>query len=137
VENRLDFVAGKCPHTDDDLRPVAQTHIDYSSENKVAHSLPMLPPLAKGETNVVHSFAVFAGGGPGAAGPGPDTTYAFRTRTESGEASSADIKTSHWAIKQLTAFRLREQKRRTQFLQAQSATTRTWLLHARHGIRRT
>jgi hypothetical protein len=73
--------------------PVAQTHIDYSSENQVAHSLPMLPPLAKGETNVMHSVAGFAGGGPGAGGSGPVTAYAFKTRTESGEASSADIKT--------------------------------------------
>ena len=73
--------------------PVAQTHIDYSSENKVAHSLPMLPPLAKGETNVMHSFAVFAGGAPGAGGPGPVTNYVFKTRTDSGDAPSADIKT--------------------------------------------
>jgi hypothetical protein len=78
--------------------PVAQTHIDYSSENKVAHSLPMLQPLAKGEPNVIRSFAVFDGGsqvagvaGPG--GPGPVAAYAFKTRTESGEASSADVKT--------------------------------------------
>jgi hypothetical protein len=73
--------------------PVAQTHIDYSSENKVAHSLPMLPPLpplAKGGTNVFYRATV-AGGGPGAGGPGPVTTYAFKA--ESGEASSADIKT--------------------------------------------
>jgi hypothetical protein len=76
--------------------PVAQTHIDYSSENKVAHSLPMPPPLTKGEANVMHSFALFDGGGPGAPGPGGPgqvTAYAFKTRTESGEPSPADIKT--------------------------------------------
>lgn len=73
--------------------PVAQTHIDYSSESKVARSLPILPPLARGETNGSHGFAVFAYGGPGAGGPGPVTTFDFKTRTGSAEALSADIKT--------------------------------------------
>jgi hypothetical protein len=72
--------------------PVAQTHIDYSSENKVAHSLPMLPPPARGEGSVTHSFAVFAGG-PGAVGPGPGPNYVFKTRTDSAEVMSANIKT--------------------------------------------
>jgi hypothetical protein len=75
--------------------PVAQTHIDFSSENKVAHSLPMLqplPPLAKGETNVTRSFAVFAGG-PGADGPGPGPNYFFKARTDSAEVANANIKT--------------------------------------------
>ena len=75
--------------------PVAQTHIDYGSENKVAHSLPMLPPLlapAKGESNVTRSFAAFAGG-PGANGPGPGPNYFFKTRTDSAEAVNANIKT--------------------------------------------
>jgi hypothetical protein len=72
--------------------PVAQTHIDYNSENKVARSLPMLPPLVKGERNVTHSFAVFAGG-PGGDGPGPGPNYVFKTRTESAEVTSANIKT--------------------------------------------
>jgi len=72
--------------------PVAQTHIDYSSENKVAHSLPMLPPLAKGESNVTRSFAVFAGA-PVADGPGQVTNFAFKTRTDSAEVANANIKT--------------------------------------------
>jgi hypothetical protein len=72
--------------------PVAQTHIDYSSENKVAHSLPMPPPLAKGETSVTRNIAVFAGGGPAAGGPGQVTAYAFKSGTVSDETSSADIK---------------------------------------------
>ena len=77
--------------------PVAQTHIDYSSENKVAHSLPMLPPLpplAKGETNVTRRFAVFAGA-PVAdgTGPGPNANYVYRTRTDSAEVTNANIKT--------------------------------------------
>src|SRR6516162_10381739 len=72
--------------------PVAQTHIDFSSENKVAHSLPMLPPLAKGETNVTRNFAVFAGA-PGADGPGLGPNYVFKTHSDSAEVTNANIKT--------------------------------------------
>jgi hypothetical protein len=72
--------------------PVAQTHVDYSSENKVAHSLPMLPPPAKGESSVTRNFAVFAGA-PGADGPGQVTNFAFKTGTDSAEVANANIKT--------------------------------------------
>jgi hypothetical protein len=72
--------------------PVAQTHIDYSSENKVAHSLPMPSPRAKGEANFTQSLGVFAGG-PGANGPGPATNYFFKSRTFPGEVTNANIKT--------------------------------------------
>lgn len=72
--------------------PVAQTHTDYNSDNKVAHLLPLPQPLpAKGEAGGMHNFAVFAGG-PEAAGPGL-VTYAFKTNPVSGEASNADIRT--------------------------------------------
>jgi hypothetical protein len=71
--------------------PVAQTHTDYSSDNNVAHVLPMPAPPAKAGTT--GTFAVIATGpGPGAGGPGP-VNYAFQTRLGSGEALSADVKT--------------------------------------------
>jgi hypothetical protein len=72
--------------------PVAQTHTDYNSDNKVAHLLPLPPPLpAKGEAGGMHNFAVFAGS-PEAMGPGP-VTYAFKTNLAPGETSNADIRT--------------------------------------------
>jgi hypothetical protein len=58
--------------------PVAKNHIDYTSDNKVAHVLPM-PALAPGGVSgEAHGFAFFSSG-PGPGGPGP-TTLSLQTR---------------------------------------------------------
>jgi hypothetical protein len=71
--------------------PVAQTHTDYGSDEKVAHVLPMPALPAKAEAAAMGGFAVIAAG-PGAGAPG-NVTYAFKARADAGDAPSADVKT--------------------------------------------
>lgn len=52
--------------------PVAKTHVDYTSDSKIAHVLPM-PALAPGGApGEAHGFALFSSG-PGPGRPGPVT----------------------------------------------------------------
>jgi hypothetical protein len=71
--------------------PVAQTHTDYTSDNKTAHVLPMPPPLAKGAKVTSENFAVMAAA-PAGGGPG-NVAFAYRARAVSGEAPGVDAKT--------------------------------------------
>ena len=76
--------------------PVAQTHTDYNSDSNVAHVLvmPALPAKAQATAQAAGAaggFAVFSAG-PGGGGPG-NVTFAFKARTEAGEAPNADVKT--------------------------------------------
>ncbi len=66
--------------------PVTQTHTDYTSDNKVAHVLPMPPPPPGAVTGAMGGFAV-VGPGPGAGGPGP-VTFAVQGHADSGEAGT-------------------------------------------------
>lgn len=69
--------------------PVAKTHTDYTSDNKVAHVLPMpSPPPGAGTSSGEGGFAVFSGGPAGGAtggGIGP-MTFAVQGHATSSQA---------------------------------------------------
>ena len=65
--------------------PVTQTHIDFTSDSKVAHVLTRPTPPAGALTSGRMSGFAMAGPGPGAAGPGP-VTLAVQGHTDSSEA---------------------------------------------------
>jgi hypothetical protein len=60
--------------------PVAKTHTDYTSDNKIAHVLPMPPLPSAGAPGEDRGFAMFASG-PGAGGLGP-VTLSVQGRTD-------------------------------------------------------
>jgi hypothetical protein len=66
--------------------PVAQTHIDYTSDSKIAHVLPIPMPLSGAIKGRARGFAMI-GPGSGAMGPGP-VTFALQGHEDSGEAGS-------------------------------------------------
>jgi hypothetical protein len=73
--------------------PIAQTHTDYTSENKVAHVLPIPKMPAGATTGQVSGFAMTVGPGPGAAGEGP-MAFAVQRHADAGKPGiNPDIKT--------------------------------------------
>jgi hypothetical protein len=58
--------------------PVAKTHIDYTSDTKVAHELPLPPDLPSGGASTMLASRIAAGSPDG---PGPNVVFSFKTRT--------------------------------------------------------
>ena len=84
-----DSSQGNSPTLTTIFDPVAKTHTDYTSDNKVAHVLPMPPPLpGAGARSGESGFAVFSGGPAGGAtggGAGP-MTFAVQGHADSSQA---------------------------------------------------
>jgi hypothetical protein len=72
--------------------PVAQTHTDYTSDNKTAHVLPMPPLAAKKWARAASDGFQMIAAAPGGGGPS-NMTFAYRDRGVAGDAPGADAKT--------------------------------------------
>ncbi|HEX3471291.1 MAG TPA: hypothetical protein VHT28_08910 [Silvibacterium sp.] len=71
------------------LDPVAKTHIDYTSDTKVAHVLPMPPSLPKGAvTTMANGFALSSEGPDGPVGPRVNFVYSQRAHVDSPDANN-------------------------------------------------
>jgi hypothetical protein len=88
--------------------PVAKTHTDFTSDNKVAHVVPMPPPLpSAGTRSDDRGFAVFSGdpaGGPAGGGIGP-MTFAVQGHASTSQAvpdhAAPDAKTESLGAKSI------------------------------------
>ena len=87
-----DSSQGNAPSLTTIFDPVAKTHTDFTSDNKVAHLAKMpSPPLSGADTKGgERGFAVFSGGGPADGlkgdGIGP-MTFALQDKTDSSQAA--------------------------------------------------
>lgn len=71
------------------LDPVAKTHIDYTSDSKVAHVLPMPPSLSKGAvTTMANGFALSSPGQDSPVGPRVNFIYSERLHADSPDANN-------------------------------------------------
>ncbi len=89
-----DSSQGKGPTVTSIFDPVAKTHIDYTSDTKIAHVLALPPtPPSGASTGMARGFAV-AASGPVTAGPGVNVMFAEQPRTVLSNADSdANMKT--------------------------------------------
>jgi hypothetical protein len=68
--------------------PVAKTHIDYTSDTKVAHVMPMPPPLPSPPSGAVTTMASGFAVSTAPTGPGMNVMYSVPGRTDSPDTSN-------------------------------------------------
>jgi hypothetical protein len=69
--------------------PVAKTHIDYTSDTKVAHVMPMPPPLPSPPSGAVTAMASGFAVSTAPAGPGMNVMYSVQGRADSPDAGNS------------------------------------------------
>jgi hypothetical protein len=68
--------------------PIAKTHIDYTSDTKVAHVMPMPPPLPSPPSGAATAMASGFAVSTAPAAPGMNVMYSVQGRTDSPDASN-------------------------------------------------